>query len=142
MKAPENRVNIAAKLTIGDQMASDQKEHEFEILFETEGRSVGKMRSEITVSRPGGGETYEMAADEGGFHGGDGTAPPPLAYFATGFTACLMTQIRAFSNRLNIPINGVVVNGTIAGSAARAGENHMLDRQVGSASTLTWIAMR
>lgn len=92
-------------------MADDRKEYEFEILFEAEGRSVGKMRSEITVSRPGGGETYEMATDEGDFHGGDGTAPPPLAYFAAGFTACLMTQIRAFSKRLDVPINGVVVKG-------------------------------
>ena len=92
-------------------MADNPKEYEFEILFEAVGRSVGKMRSEITVSRPGSSETYEMATDEGDFHGGDGTAPPPLSYFATGFTACLMTQIRAFSKRLNIPINGVVVKG-------------------------------
>ncbi len=92
-------------------MATARKEHEFEILFQATGRSVGKMRSEITVTRPGGGETYEMATDEGDFHGGDGTAPPPLAYFATGFTACLMTQIRAFAKRLNVPINGVEVTG-------------------------------
>jgi uncharacterized OsmC-like protein len=92
-------------------MTDDQKEHEFEILFEAEGRSVGKMRSEITVTRPGMAVSYEMATDEGEFHGGDDTAPPPLAYFATGFTACLMTQIRAFSKRMNIPINGCVVKG-------------------------------
>jgi len=92
-------------------MATARKEHEFEIQFQATGRSVGKMRSEITVTRPGGGETYEMATDEGDFHGGDGTAPPPLAYFATGFTACLMTQIRAFAKRLNVPINGVEVTG-------------------------------
>ena len=67
-------------------MAGNQNEHEFENFIETEGRSVGKMRSEITVSRPGGDETYKLAADEGEFHGGDGTAPPPLAYFVTGFT--------------------------------------------------------
>jgi uncharacterized OsmC-like protein len=92
-------------------MADNTKEHEFEIQFEAVGRSVGKMRSEIVVSRPGRSGSYEMATDEGEFHGGDDTAPPPLAYFATGFTACLMTQIRAFSKRLNIPINGVVVTG-------------------------------
>ena len=111
VKAAAKRVNMAGKTKIGGQMADNRKEHEFEILFEAEGRSVGKMRSEITVSRPGSRETYEMATDEGDFHGGDGTAPPPLAYFATGFTACLMTQIRAFAKRLNIPINGVVVKG-------------------------------
>ena len=102
-------------------MADTPKEYEFEILFEAEGRSVGKMRSEITVSRPGGGETYEMATDEGDFHGGDGTAPPPLAYFATGFTACLMTQIRAFSKRLHIPINGVVVKGSFRWTGRQTG---------------------
>jgi uncharacterized OsmC-like protein len=94
-----------------NDQAGDQKVSEFEILFQAEGRSVGKMRSEITVTRPGTSVTYEMATDEGAFHGGDDTAPPPLAYFATGFTACLMTQIRAFAKRLDVPINGVVVTG-------------------------------
>jgi uncharacterized OsmC-like protein len=27
-------------------------------------------------------------------HGGDRTAPSPLAYFTNGLTACMMTQIR------------------------------------------------
>jgi uncharacterized OsmC-like protein len=106
-----SRRTMTGAYRIGDQMADNPKEHEFEIILEAIGRSVGKMRSEITVSRPGSSETYEMATDEGDFHGGDGTAPPPLSYFATAFTACLMTQIRAFSKRLDIPINGVVVKG-------------------------------
>ena len=76
------------------------------------GRATGKMRNEITVRMPkgpGGFEEFEMATDEGGFHGGDGTAPPPLVFFATAMVGCIMTQIRAFSKRLQVPIRDVVV---------------------------------
>lgn len=60
-------------------MTDGPKEHAFEIVFEAEGRSVGKMRNEITVSWIGGNEgPWEMATDEGGFHSGENTAPPPL----------------------------------------------------------------
>lgn len=91
-------------------MSDDPKEHVFEIVFETEGRSVGRMRNEVTVTWKGGTEgPWEMATDEGAFHGGEGTAPPPLAYWATGFTGCLMTQLRAFARRLEIPVNDVTV---------------------------------
>lgn len=91
-------------------MSGTQNEHSFEIVFETHGRAVGKMRNEITVTWAGGNEgPWQMATDEGGFHGGENTAPPPLAYWATGFTGCLMTQIRAFAKRLGIPIDGVSV---------------------------------
>ena len=48
------QVNLKGGLTMGDHIAGNQNEHEFETFIETEGRSVGKMRSEITGSRPGG----------------------------------------------------------------------------------------
>jgi len=39
----------------------------------------------------------------------DGTAPYPLAYFASGLTACIMTQLRAFARRLEIPLTTIAV---------------------------------
>jgi uncharacterized OsmC-like protein len=54
-------------------------------------------------------ESFELATDEGPFHGGDGTAPPPLALFTAALTGCLMTQIRAFAKRLKIDIRDVEV---------------------------------
>ncbi len=71
----------------------------FEVAFECDATGVGAMRCEMDVRLmvPEVIE-WEMASDEYGFHGGDGTAPLPIAYFIAGLTSCLMTQMRAFSN--------------------------------------------
>ncbi len=91
-------------------MIDPAKQHQFEVVYETVGRSVGKLRNEISIAWLGAKEgPWEMATDEGKFHGGEDTAPPPIAYWAAGFTGCLMTQIRAFSKRLGIAIDGVTV---------------------------------
>lgn len=91
-------------------MSESAKELNFDVVYETEGRSVGKLRNEISISWVGANEgPWEMATDEGTFHGGENTAPPPIAYWAAGFTGCLMTQIRAFSKRMKIAINDVTV---------------------------------
>jgi len=97
-------------------------EKSFLIEIEATGKSEGKMRNVITskFARPGA-ETWEMATDEGAFHGGDSTAPPPLAYFATGLVGCLMTQIRAFSKRLKIPVRGVQTTARIVWKGFQTG---------------------
>ena len=81
----------------------------FDVVFEGHGRSSGKMRNDISVEWPMMKERFELATDEGPFHGGDGTAPPPLALFTAALTGCLMTQIRAFARRLHIDIRNVEV---------------------------------
>jgi uncharacterized OsmC-like protein len=80
----------------------------FEVVFDCNARAVGKMRCEMDVrlTHPERHE-WQFASDEYGFHGGDGTAPLPISYFVAGLTSCLMTQIRAFSKRLRIPIRDV-----------------------------------
>ena len=83
---------------------------QFDVIFEGVGTSSGKMRNDIAITWPAMGESFDLATDEGPFHGGDGTAPPPLAYFTAALTGCLMTQIRAFSKRLKIPIRHVEVH--------------------------------
>ena len=63
------------------------------------------MRNELTVDMVSPlKETFELATDEGSFHGGDATAPPPLALFIASMTGCIMTQIRAFSKRMKIHV--------------------------------------
>lgn len=89
---------------------SDQDTKTFDIIFEGTGVSTGKMRNDISVHFKTMDETFELATDEGPFHGGDGTAPPPLALFTAALTGCIMTQIRAFSKRMKIPIGQVTVN--------------------------------
>ena len=83
----------------------------FEVIFDAEGRNTAKFRNEIRVhKRLSHPVTVELPTDEGPGHGGDGTAPYPLAYFASGLTACVMTQLRAFAHRLEIPLTEFSVN--------------------------------
>lgn len=85
--------------------------HQFDVVFECTARNSGRMRTEMTVRmvQPEKAE-YQLASDEGTFHGGDGTAPPPLTYFAAGLASCLMTQLRAFSKRLRIDVAEIVID--------------------------------
>lgn len=82
---------------------------QFDVIFEGTGTSSGKMRNDVAVEWPSMKENFELATDEGPFHNGDGTAPPPLALFTAALTGCLMTQIRAFSKRLGLSVNNVKV---------------------------------
>ena len=69
----------------------------FDVIFEGKGVASGKMRNDISVQWPAMKERFDLATDEGPFHGGDGTAPPPLALFTAALTGCIMTQIRAMT---------------------------------------------
>ena len=102
----------------------------FEIEFQGLGRSGGKMRNDITVEWPMMKERFEIATDEGPFHGGDGTAPPPLALFTAALTGCLMTQIRAFAKSLKIDIRGVEVGARLRWKGERQGTAPYVARPV------------
>jgi len=90
-------------------MGDTSAEKRIEIVVECDAQSSGKMRNDIEVRVPGFNETWQLATDEGSMHGGDGTAPPPLALFGAGLAGCLMTQIRAFAKRMGISLRGVKV---------------------------------
>lgn len=107
------------------------EEKRFDIIFEGHGRSTGKMRNDIDVAFTTMNETFELATDEGPFHGGDGTAPPPLALFTAALTGCLMTQIRAFSKRLKIPIRGVDVRARLHWEGVQEGNQPYVTAPVG-----------
>lgn len=84
----------------------DQPKEPLDVVFECVGQATGKMRNElaVTMTKPME-ERFTLATDEGSFHGGDATAPPPLALFVGGLTGCLMTQLRAFAKRMDVTIN-------------------------------------
>ena len=103
----------------------------FDVVFEGVGTSSGKMRNDISVDWPMMKESFDLATDEGPFHGGDGTAPPPLALFTAALTGCLMTQIRAFSRRLKIPINGVTVRARLHWEGEQEGNEPYVTAPVG-----------
>lgn len=88
--------------------------NQFQLEMTCTGTATGKMRNDLDIAfvRPIT-ERFEMATDEGDFHGGDGTAPPPLALFIGGLTGCIMTQIRAFAKRLNCPVSELQVVTTV-----------------------------
>lgn len=111
-------------------MDADNKKT-FDIVFEGVGTSSGKMRNDISVHFATMNETFELATDEGPFHGGDGTAPPPLALFTAALTGCLMTQIRAFSKRLKIPIGNVTVKSRLHWQGEQIGSDPYTTSPVG-----------
>ena len=67
----------------------------------------------------------------GAFHGGDGSAPPPLALFTGALIGCIMTQIRAFSKRLSIPIGEVEVNARLHWEGTQQGRDPYVTAPVG-----------
>jgi uncharacterized OsmC-like protein len=103
-------------------MTSEPKVATFDVVFEAEGRNTGKFRNDIAVHMRGASPvTVDLPSDEGPYHGGDGTAPYPLAYFASGLTACIMTQLRAFSRRLRIDVATISVNTRMEWRATQIG---------------------
>jgi uncharacterized OsmC-like protein len=83
-----------------------------QVQFDCTGTITGKMRNELSVEmvKPFAEGPFEMATDEGPFHGGDASAPPPLAFFVAGLTGCIMTQIRAFAKRLGVTLTDLSVD--------------------------------
>ena len=90
---------------------NDQDIKKFKVVFDCDARAVGKMRCEMDVRLLHPEKIqWEFASDEYGFHGGDGTAPLPIAYFMARLTSCLMTQFRAFAKRLRVDIKDVNIH--------------------------------
>lgn len=110
---------------------SENSKKRFDVVFEGVGRSSGKMRNDISVEWPMMKESFELATDEGPFHGGDGTAPPPLALFTAALTGCLMTQIRAFAKRLKIEIDNVEVRAKLHWEGEQQGNEPYVTAPVG-----------
>lgn len=100
----------------------DQMPERAVVAFHCRGTAVGKMRNDLDVAmvKPME-ERFTLATDEGPFHGGDASAPPPLALFVGGLTGCIMTQIRAFAKRLKVDVSNLEVETRVEWDWAKAG---------------------
>jgi uncharacterized OsmC-like protein len=96
------------------------------VRFDCRGTASGEMRNDLAVSMVEPlQESFELATDEGPFHGGDATAPPPLALFVGGLTGCIMTQIRAFSKGLGITLNDLQVDVRVVWNWQKTGKTYV-----------------
>ena len=73
-------------------MSDAAKANEFDLIFEGTARSTGRMRCDVRVDMPAWKEHWDLATDEGAFHGGEATAPPPLALFTAGCKVILLSD--------------------------------------------------
>lgn len=95
-------------------MTIDQPTEPLTVTFTCRGEATGKMRNDLAVSMTEPFEEhFTLATDEGPFHGGDASAPPPLALFVGGLTGCIMTQLRAFAKRMGVTIEDLCVETTV-----------------------------
>lgn len=103
-------------------LTPDQMPDRAEVAFTCNGKATGKMRNELDVVmvKPFE-ERFELASDEGAFHGGEASAPPPLALFMAGLTGCIMTQIRAFAKRLKVTVTELDVECRVVWDWAKTG---------------------
>ena len=85
----------------------------FTLKFTGNATNKGSMRNDIDVSFESMNETFKLATDEGAFHGGKGTAPPPLALFTASLCGCIMTQIKAFGKKLKIEVNEIEIDASM-----------------------------
>jgi len=101
------------------------EQERMQVQFNCHGIATGKMRNDLQVSMVQPlKESFELATDEGPFHGGDATAPPPLALFVGGLTGCIMTQIRAFSKRLGVELNDLHVDVRVIWNWQKTGKTY------------------
>ena len=95
-------------------MSITQPKDPLTVTFKCAGNATGKMRNDLDVRMVEPfEEQFTLATDEGLFHGGDATAPPPLALFVGGLTGCIMTQLRAFAKRMDVIIDDLQVETTV-----------------------------
>ncbi|MDC1066925.1 OsmC family protein [Alphaproteobacteria bacterium] len=85
----------------------------FTLKFTGNATNKGSMRNDIDVSFESMDETFKLATDEGAFHGGKGTAPPPLALFTASLCGCIMTQIKAFGKKLKIEVSEIKIDASM-----------------------------
>lgn len=112
----------------------------FELEFQGRGVATGKMRNDIAVDWPMQKEHYDLATDEGGFHGGDGTAPPPLALFTAALIGCIMTQLRAFAPRLGVKIDALEVQANLRWEGVQEGRAPYVSAPLGFAIDIDMTA--
>ena len=108
-----------------------QEVKKFDIIFEGAARSTGRMRCDLDVDFVTTGESFKLATDEGKIHGGENSAPPPLALFTGALAGCLMTQFRAFAKRMRIEVRSVEIKARLHWEAEQEGRAPYVGAPVG-----------
>lgn len=112
--------------------ATQPETKSFDVTFECLATNAGRMRTDMTATMTAPDQqSFSLATDEGKFHGGDGSAPPPLALFAGGLASCLVTQLRAFSKRLRIPAGEITVTARLHWRGHQTGRDPYTTEPVG-----------
>ena len=98
---------------------------QFPVAFDLEAVAVGKRRNDVKVGmiKPERLKVWDLASDEGKFHGGDETAPKPLALFTAGVVTCFMTQVRTFAKQCGVQVRGLRTNARFEWVAKRQGQD-------------------
>ena len=84
----------------------------FTLKFTGNATNKGSMRNDIDVSFESMNETFKLATDEGAFHGGNGTAPPPLVPMAYEMPDIIVDHVTTNSGRSIIGAKGAGEAGT------------------------------
>ena len=117
------------------------------LIFEADARASQGMRNEVKgrcLAPASEFLPFAMATDEGPYHGGARSAPPPLAYFVTGLVTCFLTQMRAFAPTVGVVLDDITVHARVEweahldGSAPYTahGRAIFLDMEIDSAAGL------
>lgn len=86
------------------------------LIFEADARAGQGMRNEVEgrcLAPANEFLPFAMATDEGPYHGGARSAPPPLAYFITGLATCFLTQMRAFAPAAGVRLDRIAVTARV-----------------------------
>lgn len=96
-----------------------------DVTFDVRATASGRLRTEIDLTRRGSGDplaVFHMVTDECRGHGGESSAPPPLAHFAAALVGSLMSHIRRFARTMGIPVNRLTMNATMRWASRRSGD--------------------
>ena len=113
------------------EAATSSDTHTVDIFFDAQARTLGKMKSEVTITSQFSNFSVTLETDEGKLHGGDASAPMPLHYFAAGVVTCLMTQMKAFAKRLRIPVKNIAMNANFHWRLEQQGRDPYISQPVG-----------
>jgi uncharacterized OsmC-like protein len=94
----------------GGAGSSLQDEQKRTLHVHGESRWLGGMRTEcdIQLFKPIG-STFRFQCDETAVKGGEGHAPPPMAYLSAGIGFCFMTQIGRYAQIIKQPLEGYAI---------------------------------
>lgn len=111
--------------------AGDSGVRTVDIVFDAKARALDAFKSEVTVTSQFSNFSVTLQTDEGKLHGGDGSAPMPLHYFAAGVVTCLMTQMKASAKRLRVPIGGISMSASFHWRIEQSGRDPYTSEPVG-----------